>query len=227
MTTIDPVTQAAAAPAPAPGRGRRNRGSEVVRGALLDAAIAEFAADGFNGASGRSIAAAAGTHQSQINYHFASKEELWKAAMGCLLDELDTHVAAQAAAIDRADPVAILAAVIRGIVHFAAARPELNRLMIHEGAAPGPRLGWLVAERTAARHHDLGGLWEAAQATGRAAPIDAEIVYHSLIGAASLLYANAPEAELLGLDPADPELIERHARSLVTLFLPGHTPEEI
>ena len=221
MTTTDQL-----ADAPAPGRQRRNRGSEVVRSALLDAAIAEFAAEGFNGASGRSIAAAAGTHQSQINYHFASKEELWKAAMSALLDELDVHVASHAVDRGSDDAAVLMAAVIRGLVHFAAARPELNRLMIHEGAAPGPRLAWLVAERTASRHADLGRLWLAAQATGKAAPIDADVVYHSLIGAASLLYANAPEAELLGLDPADPELIARHARSLITLFLPGHTPEE-
>ena len=225
MTSTDPLTESA--DAPAPGRTRRNRGSEVVRGALLEAAFGEFAAEGFNGASGRAIAAAADTHQSQINYHFSSKEELWKAAMTCLLDELDAHVGAQTAVVDRDDPVAAMAAAIRGLVHFAAARPELNRLMIHEGAAPGPRLGWLVGERTAARHGELARLWTAAQATGAAAPIDTDVVYHSLVGAASLLYANAPEAELLGLDPADPALIARHARSLITLFLPGHTPEEI
>lgn len=201
-----------------------------MRAALLEAAIAEFAAEGFTGASGRSIAAAAGTHQSQINYHFASKDELWRAAMTALLDELDEHVAAQASDADRNDPVATMAAVIAGLVHFAAARPELNRLMIHEGAAPGPRLAWLVAHRTAARHGDLSALWAAASATGATAPITPEVVYHSLVGAASLLYANAPEAELLGLDPTDPALVARHARSLISLFLPGfrpgHDPEE-
>lgn len=221
MTTTEQI-----ADAPAPGRQRRNRGSEVVRAALLEAAITEFAAEGFNGASGRSIAAAADTHQSQINYHFASKEALWKAAMSTLLDELGSQIEEQAAGADRSDPASAMAAVIRGLVHFAAARPELNRLMIHEGSAPGPRLAWLVAAHTAAWHGDLASLWAAARASGQAAPIDAEVVYHSLIGAASLLYANAPEAELLGLDPADPELIARHARSLITLFLPGHTPEE-
>ena len=71
--------------AAAPGRSRQNRGSEVVRAALLDAAIAEFAAKGFAGASGRRIAAAADAHQSQINYHFSSTGELWKAALLRLL----------------------------------------------------------------------------------------------------------------------------------------------
>ena len=42
--------------APAPGRTRRNRGSEVVRSALVNSAIAEFSAHGFEGASTRRIA---------------------------------------------------------------------------------------------------------------------------------------------------------------------------
>ena len=36
----------------------------------------EFAAHGFEGASTRAIAAAAGTHQPQINYHFESKDDV-------------------------------------------------------------------------------------------------------------------------------------------------------
>lgn len=220
---------------PAPGRSRRNRGSEVVRAALLDAAIGEFAAMGFAGASGRRIAAAAGAHQSQINYHFASIEELWKAALLQLLDELDAAIVDQLGGIevdvDQLEGIEVddmagaFAAVVRGLVHFAARRPELNRIMMHEGAAPGPRLAWFVDERLRRRHADLLAAWEALRGTGVAAAVDPDVLYHSIIGAASLLYANAPEAELLGIDPADPSVIERHADSLVALFLPGRTKE--
>ncbi|MEM9464818.1 MAG: TetR/AcrR family transcriptional regulator [Actinomycetota bacterium] len=211
--------------APAPGRTRRNRGSEVVRSALLEAAIGEFAAKGFAGASGRRIAAEAGTHQSQINYHFASTSELWKAALLQLLDELDLAILEQLDDTAPDDTVAVFSGVIRGLVHFAASRPELNRIMMHEGAAPGERLAWFVDERLRRRHADLLAAWEAMRASDVAADVDPDVLYHSVIGAASLLYANAPEAELLGIDPADPALIERHAESLITLFLPGRTEE--
>ena len=47
--------------------------STVTRASLIEAAVHEFAAHGFDGASTRAIAMRAGVHQPQINYHFASK----------------------------------------------------------------------------------------------------------------------------------------------------------
>lgn len=211
--------------APAPGRSRQNRGSEVVRAALLDAAITEFASKGFAGASGRRIAAAAGAHQSQINYHFASTGELWKAALLQLLDELDEAIAHQLSGVEPDDAASIGAGTIRGLVFFAARRPELNRIMMHEGAAPSERLGWFVDERLRRRHDDLLAAWAPLRDAGIAADVDPDVLYHSLIGAASLFYANAPEAELLGIDPSDRAVVERHADSLIALFLPGHPKE--
>ncbi|MEM8707447.1 MAG: TetR/AcrR family transcriptional regulator [Actinomycetota bacterium] len=210
---------------PAPGRSRQNRGSEVVRAALLDAAIAEFAAKGFAGASGRRIAAAADAHQSQINYHFSSTAELWKAALLRLLDELDAAIEHELGKVNADDVAGTGAAMIRGLVYFAARRPELNRIMMHEGAAPSERLAWFVDERLRRRHGDLLAAWKILRDAGIAADVDPDVVYHSLIGAASLLYANAPEAELLGIGPSDRNVVERHAESLITLFLPGRTKE--
>jgi len=62
---------------PYPPRPRRRQArADATRTALLDAALVEFAANGFEGASTRTIAERAGTHQPQINYHFDSKEAL-------------------------------------------------------------------------------------------------------------------------------------------------------
>jgi AcrR family transcriptional regulator len=47
---------------------------------LLDVAIREFGAHGLEGASTRSIAAAAGTAMSSITYHYGGKEGLYLAA---------------------------------------------------------------------------------------------------------------------------------------------------
>ena len=62
--------------------------SADIRERLLDAALVEFGAKGFDGASTRAIAARIGAHQPQINYHFASKEALWAAAVDHLFAEL-------------------------------------------------------------------------------------------------------------------------------------------
>src|SRR5512143_2465459 len=61
---------------------RRTRAvRDDIRERLLEAALAEFGAKGFAGASTHAIARRIGAHQPQINYLFASKEALWSAAV--------------------------------------------------------------------------------------------------------------------------------------------------
>jgi AcrR family transcriptional regulator len=212
--------------APAPGRSRRNRGSEVVRAALINAAIGEFAARGFEGASTRRIAEAAGAHQSQIKYHFDTKDDLWRRCVELLLDDVAATIAAQLPERGEADDRAAAEATIRGLVAFMARRPELNRIMLHEATAPSARLDWLVDTHLAARQAGLARAWARLVESGAAAPIEPDLIYHTLIGAASLLYSNAPEARAFGIEPADPELVARHADALVALFLrPDPSPE--
>ena len=62
--------------------------SADIRERLLDAALVEFGAKGFDGASTRAIARRIGAHQPQINYHFDTKEALWTAAVDHLFAEL-------------------------------------------------------------------------------------------------------------------------------------------
>jgi TetR/AcrR family transcriptional regulator len=204
--------------APAAGRRRRNRGSEVVRGKLINAAVTEFAASGYEGASPRRIAEAADAHQSQIKYHFDTKDELWRRCLDLLIDELDRSIAAQPG-FDSDNPRVVMEASIRGLVHFAATWPELNRIMMHEATSPSERLTWLVDTAVRDRRNALDALWVQLADAGDAAPIPADLVYHTLIGAASLIYANAPEAELMGIAPSSSDLVERHADALVALFL--------
>jgi TetR/AcrR family transcriptional regulator len=64
--------------------------------------------------------------------------------------------------------------------------------------------------------------WQLLRNDGVAAPIESEILYYVLIGAASLPYVNAHEVRLLtGRDPTNPKWIGAHADGLVAIFLPG------
>src|SRR3979490_3565253 len=60
-------------------RAEQQRSLET-RGAILDAAIAEFAELGFEGASIRAIADRLGLQHPLITYHYRSKDVLWRAA---------------------------------------------------------------------------------------------------------------------------------------------------
>ena len=61
---------------------RRTRPSaDPTRERVLDAALELFADRGFDGASTRDIAAQAGVAQPLLNYHFRSKDDLWREAV--------------------------------------------------------------------------------------------------------------------------------------------------
>lgn len=203
-------------------KGRRNRWEpEAVRQRLIEAAIVEFAAHGFEGASTRSIAARAHTHQPQINYHFDSKEELWRASLVQLLAELEASTRQHTDGVARSDDVAMFAGIIRGLVVFASQRPELNRIMIQEATTNGDRLQWLTGEQLRWRHGDLLRRWRRLRSKGLTAPLPDDVVYHTIIGASSLIYANAPEARLLGIEPDTDEFVRAHADALIATLLPN------
>jgi TetR/AcrR family transcriptional regulator len=211
---------------PVSGVDRYEQQSRLTRERLLDAALLEFSSCGFEGASTRSIAKRAGCHQPQINYHFESKEALWEATMTRLFLEMAGEFA-QVARI--ADPVVKFETTLRVFVHYAARRPELNRIMVAEAMAQTSRLKWIVENFSRDAYERLLRNWRDVRTSGVGADIDERLVYHLFIGAASLLWANAPEAQLI--DPSilahDPATVSAHADALVLFFLPTQKSSRI
>jgi TetR/AcrR family transcriptional regulator len=198
---------------------RHERKSEQTRTNLLDAALIEFSMSGLEGTSTRSIARRAGCHQPQINYHFSSKEALWEASVTHLFDQL--HASVDGPSLPP-DPIDAMQERMRRFVRFAAVHPELNRIMVAEAMADSQRLKWIVETHSRAAHTSMVDAWRLVRATGAGADIDERLVYHLFIGAASLLWANAPEAMMLDdtLRPTD-ECIELHANAVIALFFPN------
>jgi TetR/AcrR family transcriptional regulator len=218
MTTVANTSET---PSPPPAAGRRRQArSEATREALLDAALAEFSAHGFEGASTRAIAAAAGTHQPQINYHYASKEALWMATVDHLFERLDAAVRRElgheSVGWDDRDG---FAANVRAFVRAAAGLPELNRIMVQEATIDSERLRWIVERHTRPRFDLVTRSWRRLRSAGTVTDVDEVVVYYSLVGAASLPYVNAPEARLLGHDTLADAFVEAHADALVAMFL--------
>jgi len=212
------------------GRRRTRRVREDIRVRLLEAALAEFGAAGFEGASTRAIARRVGAHQPQINYHFASKDALWTAAVDHLFAELGRAMAGldPERSLRGDGGIAALAAdfadVIRRFVRFAAAHPDLNRIMVHEATTASRRLAWMTERHVRPLYDRMRPLWRRLRAAGVAAPIDDRLFHYVLVGAASLLYVNAPEARMLtGVDPTSRRWVEAHADALVATLLP-HVP---
>ena len=202
---------------------RRTR--EDIREQLLESALVEFGAKGFDGASTRSIAQRVNAHQPQINYHFASKEALWFAAVDHLFELLGAELAdlpLLARVDDPQELASVFAEAIRRFVRFAAAHPQLNRIMVHEGTEDTDRLRWMVDRHVRPLYDAIRVVWERLRDAGIAAPIDSATVHYVIVGAASLPFVNAPEARLLtGVEPTDAAWVDAHADGLVATLLPG------
>ncbi|MDQ1403440.1 MAG: TetR/AcrR family transcriptional regulator [Actinomycetota bacterium] len=205
---------------------RQRRARPDIREVLLESALVEFGAKGFDGASTRSIARRVEAHQPQLNYHFESKAALWTAAVdylfGLLGEELADVLPTEIAGLDVSQLATIFAGGLRRFVGFAAKHPELNQIMVHEGTAASDRLEWMTATHVKPFFEAIKPGWLLLRSAGIAAPIDFEILYYVLIGAASLPYVNAPEVRLLtGRDPKHPDWIKAHGDALVAILLPG------
>jgi AcrR family transcriptional regulator len=184
---------------------------------ILSAALAAFAERGFDGATTREIAAAAGVPQGLVTYHYASKQALWEAAVEWLFGQVALDFASSAEALRDLDPVTRLRAGMKRFVRFAARHPELQRFMTHEGSHDGPRLRWLVQ-----RH--VRPLFEQSVAVIREAlpGVDAVHFHYALLGAMSHVFAVAPELALVtGRDAFAPETVEAHANSVVDWMIDG------
>ena len=207
---------------------RKRRTREDLRQQLLESALVEFASKGFDGASTRSIAARIDAYQPQINYHFASKEALWEAAVDHLFGLLAASFG-DLPPLDDVEDVAELgsavAEVLRRFVRFAAAHPELNQIMVQAGTEDSDRVRWMVEHHVRPWYETTTAAWARLRDAGIAAPIQPSRVYWVIVGAASLPFVNAPEVRTLtGDDPTDPAWVESHADGIIATLLPGLTP---
>jgi AcrR family transcriptional regulator len=188
---------------------------EETRDRIIEAATDCFSGLGFRGASTREIARRAGTNQGLITYHFKSKDELWKAAADRVFQQLRKSLEASAAAVKSEDPKEQNRELIREFVRFSAAHPELFRMMVEEGKSDDPRMHWLVD--THLRHLYEGIPAFAAGPDGALGPH----LYYLLAGAASVIFAVAPECRrLTGLDPTTDDAVETHANLVARLMVP-------
>jgi AcrR family transcriptional regulator len=214
-----------------PQKIRTRRARADIREALIESALVEFGAKGFDGASTRAIAQRVEAHQPQINYHFESKEALWAASVdylfGLLGEALDGALPANVAEAAISDLATAFADGIRRFVRFAAEHPELNQIMVHESTAASDRLTWITDTHVKPFFNAIGFAWRMLRDAGWAVPIESDVAYYLLVGAASQPYVTAAEVRLLaGRDPRQQEWVDAHAEALVGILLPGLTRNE-
>jgi TetR/AcrR family transcriptional regulator len=204
----------------APRRSAARRGSSAER--ILDVAIELFSRNGFDGTSTTDIGLGAGVAQSVVLYHFATKEELWRAAMDRLFQRVhaefrrDRNILQDLSSVDR------LKVWIRQLVFSSAAHPELGRVIMSEGAAGGARLKWLISRYLGIDYELYELHFRRAMDEGviRKYPtLPLTILVHA---AAAMLFNLSPLVEAVsGHSPLDDEVVADQADMVVDIIFNG------
>lgn len=193
------------------GESRRapSRREEIV----LEAARL-FAERGYEGTSMADVADRVGLRKASLFHHFASKDELYEAALGTLIGSLSgavfTAASAEGSFLDRLD------ALSEAVVDALAADPDVGRLLLREALDFGPvmkgALGHAVVDALAtARAFARAG--EDAGAFRLAMPADELIT--SLLGALLLPFAASDFMRLAtGRSASDREFVEGRKTAL-------------
>ncbi|MDA1359026.1 TetR family transcriptional regulator [Glycomyces luteolus] len=108
-----------------PESAERVRDAERTKRKLIDAALSEFAANGYDGARVGSIAARAGVNKQLISYYFGGKEGLYRAMQREWLDDER----------DQAGPDVPPDEVMRWYLHDTLRDPRIGRLAMWQALA--------------------------------------------------------------------------------------------
>lgn len=205
---------------------KRKAAGEATKERLIDAAQRLFAAHGIDGTTVREIAAAAGTDLSMTNYHFGSKEGLYRAVISRRADSINAQRLLELArALDAADGRPELSAIVEAFVkpwlqlrnnpHFDGV--SFARVLVREIVDPRERQrGLIEASYDAMARRFIAAFGEALPGTTHA---DCCWAYHFTLG--TLIYTLASTGRLEKLSnnscqAADIEAVLAHIVPYIT-----------
>lgn len=199
---------------------RRLRPSaEQTRKRIIGAALEVFSEYGFDGASTREIADRASVTQPLLNYHFAGKDELWRAAADDIFAALTAAMTARAEGLRGVDELTTARLLVREFVVFSARNPQLHRIITQECKVDGPRLEWLVERHIRPLYETTTATFARLAEQGHVPTIPPAHLYYIVTGAGATMFVLGPECRRLsGLDPTSTEVIEQHADAVCRLL---------
>jgi AcrR family transcriptional regulator len=193
--------------------------ADATRDRILAAAIDVFSEQSFDGASTREIANRAGVTQPLLNYHYRSKDDLWRAAVDTLFQRIGAALITRIDGLRGVDELTTAKLVVREFVTFSARNPQLHRLITQESKADSERMDYLVDHHVRPFYDAIAAMFERLAAQGAVAPIAPAHLYYLLTGAGATIFVLAPECRRLsGIDPTADDVIDAHADAVCALL---------
>ncbi|HVN51952.1 MAG TPA: hypothetical protein VMT43_10990, partial [Acidimicrobiales bacterium] len=155
-----------------------------------------------------------------LNYHFSSKDELWRAAVDGVFEALNRDLASREAGLRGVDEPTVVKLLVREFVEFSARHPQLHRIVTQECKTDGPRMDWLVERHIRPLYAMITARFAELSERGDVLDVAPVHLYYILLGAATTMFVLAPECRrLAGLDPlADADVIAAQADAVVALL---------
>jgi TetR/AcrR family transcriptional regulator len=193
-------------------RAEQQRAIET-RASILNAAIAEFAERGFEGASIRAIADRLGLQHPLITYHYRSKDILWRAAAEHAFAQIRTEWDISAARDSDPSPLARLRQEYTTLFRYTVAFPEFHRFMRQEALTNNPRLKWVAQTVLAPLLERLLPQIVEAQTRGLLPVVDPILFHYMMVSLSATLSEFGPEMRLTsGLSSEDPKVVAAYWR---------------
>jgi TetR/AcrR family transcriptional regulator len=197
------------------------------RDSIVQAAAELFGQRGFEGTSISAVAERAGVKKSLAQYHFESKEVLWRETVQQVWqqrnDALPRYLDGLALnSDDTGKPAQMVRDLCKRLLCFTFDHPEWVKIMFQEASTPGPRLDWMVDEFLKADFFDGRAMVELAQSHHLLPKVDAMDLLHILSGALIYLVSVAPITErVLGVEANSDAYAEHHIDTLMAILAPA------
>src|SRR6202030_616810 len=193
-------------------RAEQQRSIET-RASILNAAIAEFAERGFEGASIRAIADRLGLQHPLITYHYRTKDILWRAAAEHAFGQIRAGWDMSAPESSDSLPLARLREEYATLFRYTVAFPEFHRFMRQEALTNNPRLRWVAETVLTPLLGRLIPQIVAAQKQGLLPPVDPILFHYMMVSLTATLSGFGPEMRVTsGLSAENAKVIEAYWR---------------
>ncbi|AXK71762.1 TetR/AcrR family transcriptional regulator [Lysobacter sp. TY2-98] len=185
-----------------------------LRGRLVDAALAAYAATGVRATTNRAIARSAGVNPALVNYYFGDRltdavvEERILPALGELLAAMGHPPEA---------PLALATRFVDAVSAVIAQHPWLPPLWMREVLVEGGAFRHVVLDRVGAVPRAVASRLAESQRAGQLdGDLDPRLVVVSLVGLTLFTAASAPIwRHLFAADDLDVSVLRRHAHALL------------
>ena len=194
-------------------RGRPRRRAEqqralATRASILKAAVLEFAENGFEAASIRSIAKRTGLQHPLITYHYRTKDILWRAAAEHAFAQIRAEWDRLLPEQTGLTPLEQLHDEYHSLFRYIVAFPEFHRFMRQESLTDNPRLKWVVKTVLTPLLERLLPQISAAQKAGLLPRVEPIILHYMMLSLTSTLAEFGKQMHTTsGLSTDDPKVV--------------------